>query len=503
MGESGPEKVRGPIGRSFDRARRPDKAAMESLRLKAPFWWVFAFLFTFAVYQIWMNPFGFSDLTQRYTQDISDLLITGPYLYPETGHDKISVALVDDTALSDMQMPWPWSYGAQARVLDALLAEKPRAVVVDLLFSDPRKDDTLPELVGEIGRYKRAGVPLYFVGATDLPKGAPVIRKELIDAGARVVDPTTIVNQGVVRQYPIQGRCMNGEGKDAVCRSLALTVYRDVFPGQPLDVNPAGRMELVWGTRTDATNAKWMHLKDDDGTLHSCDLGIGALRRIYLAFFDPAEVRSRCPYQSVIPIPALLRGGDADVHRLAKGRVIFYGASLEGVQDKSFTPVNGMIASVFVHAMALDNLITFHGKPEQNVLSIGGVTLDNNPIQIGAIIPVILILAWIHIRNLRARGRKRAAAIERGEPGALFEFLLDKIMEIVWHWGAWALALAAGLALTLASGLSVANWVEVVFVSVELAAMLLVGVPDAIWGYLHHVAGGIAETVERQGGKPA
>ena len=125
MGESGPEKMRGPIGRTLDRARRPDKEAMETLRLNAPFWWVFVFLFTFAVYQIWMNPFGFSDMTQRYTQDISDLLITGPYLYPETGHDQISVALVDDTALSNMQMPWPWSYGAQARVLDALLAEKP------------------------------------------------------------------------------------------------------------------------------------------------------------------------------------------------------------------------------------------------------------------------------------------------------------------------------------------------------------------------------------------
>ena len=39
-------------------------------------------------------------------------------------------------------------------------------------------------------------------------------------------------------------------------------------------------------------------------------------------------------------------------------------------------------------------------------------------------------------------------------------------------------------------GLSVANWVEDVFISVEFAAMLLIGVPDSIWGYLHHVAGG-------------
>ena len=100
---------------------------------------------------------------------------------------------------------------------------------------------------------------------------------------------------------------------------------------------------------------------------------------------------------------------------------------------------------------------------------------------------MILILAWIHIRNLRARGRKREA--EPQENGTILDFLLEKVMESAWHWGAWALALAAGLALTLAAGLSVANWVEVVFVSVELAAMLLVGVPDAMWGYLHHIVG--------------
>lgn len=507
MGETGSQEGLGRIGRTFNRARRPNKAAIESLRLRAPFWWVFAFLFTFAAYQIWMNPFGFSDLTQRYTQDIANLLITGPYLYPREGHDEISVALVDDQALDTLQMPWPWHYGAQARVLDALLADHPRAVIVDLLFADPRTDDTLSELTDEIGRYKKAGVPLYFVGATDLPPGTPPVRHELIAAGARILDPTTIVNQGVVRQYPVTGRCMNGEAPGTPCRSLALTVYHDLFPKRPLDLNPAGRMEIVWGTKTDPTNAKWMHVEGADGKLEPCGRRIGMLRRIYLAFFDPAEVRSHCPYEGVIPVTALLSGRpDADVSHLTRGHIVFYGASLEGVQDRSFTPVNGMIASVFVHAMALDNLITFAGKPEQNVLTIAGVTLDNNPIQIGAIIPVILILAWIHIRNLRARERKRANASgdnPHSESGAMFEFLLDKAMELVWHWGAFALALAAGLALTMAAGLSVANWVEVVFVSVELAAMLLVGVPDALWGYLHHVTGGEAPAAERQEEKPA
>ena len=179
MGDVGNDARRGPVSRTLARGVRTRsrwKAFARARRSGG----CSAFSSLFSAYQIWMNPFGFSDLTQRYTQDISNLLITGPYLYPQTGHDAISVALVDDTTLANMQMPWPWSYGAQARALDSLLAYKPRAVIVDILFADPRKDDTLPELIGEIGRFKAAGVPLYFVGATDLPAGTPAIRKELL-----------------------------------------------------------------------------------------------------------------------------------------------------------------------------------------------------------------------------------------------------------------------------------------------------------------------------------
>jgi hypothetical protein len=145
--------------------------------------------------------------------------------------------------------------------------------------------------------------------------------------------------------------------------------------------------------------------------------------------------------------------------------------------------------------MALDNLISFHGRPEQNVVSIGNVTLDNNTAQMIAIVPIILILAWMHMRRLRSRRI-------RPERGAMLEYLLDKAFQSAWHWLAFALALAIGLALTLTAGLSVANWVEVVFVSVELAAMLLIGLPDALWGYLHHVAGGIPQfpTAQEEGG---
>ena len=469
--------------RAWERLRRPNREHVEKLKSRVPFWFVALVLFSFAVLQIVLNPFGFSDLTQRYTQDISNLLITGPYLYPTTGRDLITVAVVDEPTLHDLQMPWPWNYSAHARALDALLAFKPKAVVVDFLFVDSRPDDSLNELVEEIARYKKARVPLYFEGGIDLPYGEAPLRPELAKTGVPILDPSIEVYDGVVRQYPMSGHCYGPSGQTkGTCLSLALQVYKDLYPNQPL--GPVdGKMELVWGTKTAPFNATF------NARSHAppCNDNASFLPRIYRAFFDKQSAVGRCPYNNDVPVEALLAGGnDEDLNRLIPGHVIFYGGALEGAQDKSFSPVNGLQPNVFVHAMALDNLITFAGKPERNVMTIGPYTFSNEPAQVMAIIPVILILSFLHLRRIRSR-KKVAAHVERN---AVVEWLMDKGVENLWHWLAFFLALGVGLVLARAAGLSVANWAEDVFISVELAAMLLLGVPDSFWGYLHHVAGG-------------
>ncbi len=485
---------RGRVARTFERARRPNREHMEALKKRVPFWFVFAVLFGFATWQIMMNPFGFSDLVQRYTQDISNLLITGPYIYPTTGRDQISVALVQEETLHTLNMPWPWSYGAHARALDALLAYHPRAVIVDFLFVDSRSDDTLPELIDEIHRYQKAHSPIYFEGGIELPYGEAALRPELAATGVPILDPSIKVYNGIARQYPTTGECFGRKpGPSGNCLSLALQVYKDLYPSAPPEpLNDM--MELVWGTRTDPHNTKWWTYKDDAGQTWSCVDARSGLRRTYLAFFDTASVRSHCPYTGVIPVESLMMGQvDKDVTQLASNRIVFYGAGLAGTAyDKTATPVNALEPNVFVHAMALDNLITFGGKPEQDVMTVGGMTFSSNPAQVLAIVPVILILSWIHRTRVRRRHRREAAG-QIHSRSAMFEYFLDKAIENVWHYFAFGLALGVGLLLALAVGLSVANWVEVVFVSVELAAMLLLGVPDSIWGYLHHVAGGVPE----------
>jgi len=474
------------------RARRPNKDAMESLRLRVPYWFIVAVLFSFATIQIWMNPFGFSDLVQRYSQDVSDLLVTGPYFYGTEGRDNVSVAIVDENTLHTLKAPWPWKYGDHARILDALLQYKPKAVVVDFLFVDSRPDDTLQNLIDEIGRYQKAHVPIYFEGGIDLPYGENPLRPELAKTGVPILDPTIPVNAGVARQYNATGRCFN-QRPDAggACPSLAMRVFRDTY-GKEYPLAPVNdMMELVWGTRTAPEN-HWMTHTDANGDQHSCFEDMSLLRRWYLAFFNTGAVKSPCPYTAEFPVDALLLSpDDKDVVKMASNRVIFYGGALQGAQDRTYTPVNDLLPSVFVHAMAMDNLITFRGKPYQNAISVGGRPVDGNLVQILATIPVILILSLIHWRSIR-RERRGLRGTQR-ERSATFEYFFEKTVEKVWHYLAFGLALSVGLVLTRSAGLSVANWVEVVFVSVELAAMLLVGAPDSIWGYLHHVLGGMPQ----------
>ena len=473
----------------IERARHPNREHVEALSLGVPYGFIVAVLIGFASFQIWMNPFGFSDLVQRYSQDVSDLLITGPHFYGTEGRDNVAVAMIDENTLHTLHTPWPWKYGDHARALDALLQYKPKAVVIDFLFVDSRSDDTLKDLVDEIGRYRKAHVPLYFEGGIDLPYGENPLRPELAATGVPILDPAIPVNAGVARQYNTTGRCFNQKpDADGTCPSLALRVFRDVY-GKKYPLAPINdMMELVWGTRTAPEN-HWISQTDANGEQHSCFGDMSLLRRWYLAFFNTSAVKSPCPYTAELTVEALyLRPDDKDVVKMATNRVIFYGGALEGAQDRTYTPVNDLLPSVFVHAMAMDNLITYHGQPYQNAISVGGAPMNGNLVQIVAVIPVILILSLFHWRSLRQK--RREAEKPAGGRSLTFEYVFEKAVEKIWHYLAFGLALGVGLLLTRSAGLSVANWVEVVFVSAELAAMLLVGLPDSIWGYLHHVAGG-------------
>jgi hypothetical protein len=218
------------------RFRHPDETQMRRFAAQTPFLWVYVVVLTIATFQIYADPLGFDGLNERYSQQLVNLTLTGP-LYPNTGRDQVSVALLEDDTLAELDLIWPWPYSEHARALDAILAYEPRAVAVDILFADAREDPSLEQLLFVIERYARFGVPLYFVGS---PNVTPPVRAELSESSASIVAGTIDITEGVARQYPESVSCLNGN--DENCPSLALRIYEDLYEN---DVPLSGHEETA------------------------------------------------------------------------------------------------------------------------------------------------------------------------------------------------------------------------------------------------------------------
>jgi hypothetical protein len=255
-------------------------------------------------------------------------------------------------------------------------------------------------------------------------------------------------------------------------------------------------MEIWWGTASDPINVK---LSADDESYNACSRTFAWWQRLWRAVFDPASLRSSCPYHSVLPVEALLNGGmengkpDSDIENLVRDRVVFYGASLHGMGDESVTPVSGLLPDVFVHAMALDNLMTIPGGPLRDLIDLGGWSLTRNQIQIVTIVPVILLLAWIHIIRLRRRTPPQ-------EKASGLAYAIRSIEEFLWWVLTVVLAIAAGVIAMLVTHIAVVTWVGLILVSAEIGAALAAGLPDRLWGYMRHVLTGDGEAPGRQRG---
>ena len=72
-----------------------------------------------------------------------------------------------------------------------------------------------------------------------------------------------------------------------------------------------------------------------------------------------------CPYARALTMTDLRSSSeeeDSRLHDLLDGRYVMIGANLSGSNDMVTSPVHGEIPGVFMHAMALDNLLTYERR---------------------------------------------------------------------------------------------------------------------------------------------
>lgn len=454
-------------------------------RLRA--WLQYPIYIAIALFAVLKDPLHWEEASTNLSQDIFYRVFIGPF-YPTDHRDDITVVLFNEATLRDLGATWPVPLGTHAEILETIRAMGPRAVMVDFIFPDERVDPSLPILRDQIEAYEAAGVPLYFGRAEGTAIGW--IRSDLADV-ATLTSIANPISDGVSRTYDpcsligidhASCACVAAHnefeacppGVDAasddspVALTAAFQMYRSYTNGLPqaFSVHDPVAMDVVWSNRLNPVNDEWMRKTTDLGLEELC-LKIGpdvpdVLRRA----FSKAEDRSlhqTCPYATTVPAHALLRAVEDRtlfnalwVHLQSK--FVFYGADLAGLEDTVVPPTHVKLPGVYLHAMALDNLLTFGGEYKRSSLTRDGRAID--PKYVGAAVAVLL--AIIVVAFARSNAVQRAKHLPVGGAQGFAYLAVVVRRQIPWTiFNAVMLVLISVICLTLYFGfeLSPKNWV--------------------------------------------
>ncbi|HJW03969.1 MAG TPA: CHASE2 domain-containing protein [Azospira sp.] len=276
--------------------------------------------------------------------------LVGKLAYGKGHRDQISLLLLGDEDLQRMGSQWPIPYSVHGDMLRTLAQYKPKAVMLDILFLDKRKDGSIGELVDALCDLQRQGIRVYLAALPKDGKGEESweVRPELRRCATLVAVPKDedfLDNQ--TWSYDLRVK----ENPDHPTAAMAM--YRDAVglaPDSPLFEEPIG---LVWGADSDPESDKRQRECREISVLTP-------LLHPVASILGEEHGSAICGFHPVVSGAVLLNGEDETYLKHAlTGRYVFYGASLTGASDIAKSPIQGSQPGSTVHAMALDNLLTY------------------------------------------------------------------------------------------------------------------------------------------------
>ena len=319
--------------------------------------------------------------------------VMGSGAYASAARDDIVVLELNDPYLELMGETWPPSYALYQAIFDDVAQYQPAAVFFDIALVHSRTAEGVQALFDSMCRLHHQKTRVY-LAALENAQGQLYVRKELeallekepcfTKVGVRYdADPHT----HLASTYPLMGNgerpWLDGDNK-AVCarqaiHSAAYQIARDVMGVDPAvqpisatadcpQVQPQGAtlprtMSLTWAMRShvsDSQRPMWIHCKVEPNFL--IELIPTPLRNIAGLGVMP------CPYHRHVPLTDIAVPAEGE-HELLKttlgGKYVMVGAAVQGIQDVVNSPIHGYIPGVYLHAMALDNMLTQwpHIKP--------------------------------------------------------------------------------------------------------------------------------------------
>jgi CHASE2 domain len=476
----------------FWRAKEPGEAPSGFDRRNAWKWTtLMPALAILAVFVITIfDPFDFESVSKRQSARIMYKLFAP--VYPTTNRDKIAVVLLDDATLKDRpDEAWPPSHLVHGDVLDAILSYKPAAVLVDIFFLQPSGDDHFArtKCVIEANAFlpgrnpaarddcgvdphaeNPAKVPLMFVAANAMPYLPPARRELLGMARDHLVELVSADIEGEPSVAPLYPLHRDAQDREPAALALYHWICHDPaharLPGVACaDIEGHGeRMEPVWGLHPADINCRRAAMSDDRAIKHACEDLLGSVpgRAIQLAWevVIPSERRLTDPFpimfHPTVSARNLLRNPDPQqLGPLLAGKIVFYGAQLSLVKDLVYSPVHGQIDGINMHAMALDNLLTYGDRYVHQAEGHGTFRKEWTEFQPAALMLIAGLATMWNRRRLLATGQHKS---EESLLAADEHFLLWARRILV------GVIVAAGLVEFFVWSISPFNWIALLIV---------------------------------------
>jgi CHASE2 domain len=301
--------------------------------------------------------------------------------YPDSGQRNITVVTLDDTDLKEYGLNWPVPLDYYQRLIDGVVKRQPKAIFLDVVFLDDKPEREVNSLIGAVCRATEAGVPFFMA---TFARGALSSNAErrLFDARTAAGAPCALpVRSNVTPDsldqsqwaYPLRPRVEDEEiGRTDLPDSVALSIYCRLYASN-CPKHTEVPLALIWATQAAPTNVETMVTRNAQGALTPVCRGVwnwwevipGADMFFRLAGHPKLPL---CLYNQVLPVRAFKGQGFSpqELHEALAGKVVMIGADLKAVGDNAFSPLHGRIPGVHVHAMALDNLISFGGQYRAN-----------------------------------------------------------------------------------------------------------------------------------------
>lgn len=345
--------------------------------------WVVFVTILVGLFLAWLsNKLMIEELVKRGTAKIYAPVLS--LFYSDTGQRNITIITIDDADLKDYGLNWPVSLDYYQRIIDTLTKRQAKAIFLDILFLDEKPEKELRALADAACRATDAGIPFFLATfaresltsdserklfAARTPTGAPCV----IPVQASISPDTLEQSQW---SYPLQftnHEPSNGETTQHPA-SVALSIYCNIYKTSCPE-HAETPLALIWGSKSAPTNSEIMVDRDRTtgalapvcrGSWNWWEVIPGAT--MLNSMITHSSMLPVCPYNQVVPVRALKGKGFSpeELNQAISGKIVLIGADLKAVGDNVFSPLQGRLPGVHVHAMALDNLITFNGQYKEN-----------------------------------------------------------------------------------------------------------------------------------------